>query len=144
MTDYPPSGVILRNDSNWTWQGKWSLYPRQKPVADLNEAIDQSVKDGGFWERGTFTVPIATTEERVQLLAYKYIRKFGDFLEEKKGYRVHKVVGPVLDDGLFPIPADRRKYVLFAFVSKRPIIPIFDIPDQYVPEMQKAGLRLLE
>lgn len=134
-----PQGVVGARNTNWNWQGKKLAFRTREP--DLNKAINRGRK--GSWELGTFTVPISVSHERVQEVGYRYVRKFVDFLEGK-GLRVHKVIGPNLDLGPFPVPADRRKYVISAFVSlPKPVKPLFNIPDSMVPEMLKAGLRLV-
>lgn len=136
-----PQGAIPLDSADWRWQGRPHIRNR-KPV-DLNEAISRSVKQGGYWEKCTFTVPDKVSEERVQLLGHKYMNKFGAFLESE-GLTVRQMMAPVIDSRPLPVEPDRRRYIIFAFVSRRSFEPVFSVPDQYVPEMLKAGLRLLE
>ncbi len=148
-----PKGVILLGDENWNFQG--GQRKSASVTTDLNKAINRSVREGGYWEKGFFTVPIGTSVERVQLLGHKYVEKFVAYLEgplfaRKEGlsigqtYKVKSVFGPTLDKGPIPVPSDRRKYLILAFISCRPFEPVYDIPDEFVPEMMKQGLRLKE
>lgn len=102
---------------------------------------------GYVWEKGTFTVPLNTPEERVQFAAHKYVNKFGRMLEERKVFQVLQVQGPFRDYGAVAqaiVEPDRKRYVMWAKVRRRPVTTHFDIPDQYVPAMQAAGLKLQE
>ncbi len=139
--DTLPNGVVLLDDPKWNWQG--AKKRKRSLTTNLNEAISKSVKDGGFWEKGFFTCPSSVSDEKVKELGDKLCRRFGNLLEEA-GYTVHVVAGPFLDLRPLPVPSDQRKYLIWAFISCRPFVPIYDIPEKDVPAMQKLGLRLLE
>lgn len=95
------------------------------------------------WRRGSFTVPLKTSEERVQLVADRYMRRFGEALE-REGFRVLKMLDPRPDSGaalLFADP-DRKQYVMWALVSRAPFQLHLEVRDEDVPEMEKLGMRV--
>ena len=98
------------------------------------------------WEKAAYTVPGHVSEERVQDTAYKYKKKFGNSLEFQ-GWTVLGFDGPkedrsVIAQGL--TDPDRRRYVLYAKVTRRPRTITVDVPDQDVHIYQKAGFKLTE
>lgn len=106
---------------------------------------DRSMIDGGFWKRASFTVPIETSEERVQLLAYQYQKKAVEFWQAREGLIVMRVYAPELDTMPLPVDKDRKRYVIYAWCRlPRPVEFKIDVPDSVVPEMEKSGFRLRE
>ncbi len=103
--------------------------------------VDQTLTDGGYWDRATFTVPSDTPDERVQFVADRYRAKFGKYLEEQ-GFTVKKMTKPLVSRRLFPTEAGRRRYDIYAFVSRRPVELTARVPGVLVPEMQAMGLKL--
>ncbi len=101
----------------------------------------KTLTDGGYWDRATFTVPSDTPDERVQFVGDRYRAKFGEYLEEQ-GFSVKKMSRPLVSRRLFPTEQGRRRYDLFAFVSRRPVELNVRVPEILVPEMQARGLRL--
>ena len=103
--------------------------------------------ESSIWRRGSFTVPVSTSDERVQLVSTKYMVRFGNSLEAQ-GYRVLKMTNPKVDDGvsawafLGPSNLDRKQYVMWALVTRRPVEWTIDVPDEQVHEMEKFGFRL--
>ena len=96
------------------------------------------------WERASFTVPKEVSEERVRLVADKYLRKFGKALEQK-GFNVLEFDGPNIDKSVVAMgmtEPDRRAYVLWAKVTRRPQIVTVNVPDEDVSLYQKAGFKL--
>jgi hypothetical protein len=100
-----------------------------------------------IWKRGGFTVPRETTEQAVQDAAPNYRKKYGEFLESQEGggFVVLGFDGPHLDEGVVArgvTDPDRRRYVLWAQVRRRPVTIVVDAPDADIPIYQNAGFRL--
>lgn len=140
-----PSGVLkIGGERNWDFQSpKDKRKKHRQPLTNLTAAIDRSVKEGGFWEKVTFTVPASTSEERVQLVGHKYMLKAAKHFEGE-GLKVKKVLSPTLDLRPLPVEPDRRRYIIYVFLWREPYVPVFDVPDACVPDLLKAGLRLME
>ena len=103
------------------------------------------VPHGYIWQRGTFTVPDSVSDERVQESAAKYRNKFGTFLEIE-GFTVLGIEGPTIDRGFVNRAVndpDRRSYVLWGKVTRKPVRWKFEVPDEDVALYQKAGFRLV-
>lgn len=107
-------------------------------------------KDGYLWETGYFDVPAGWTEAQVQAAAVKARNQFGSQLEAR-GYRVVGIAGPMLpkDDWnrgrLNWEDPERKRYILRAYVWKRPTVQVFrDMPDELVPQALAEGARLLD
>lgn len=106
----------------------------------------------GFWRRATFSVPADVTEERVQLLAHRYIQRAAETWQ-MDGLTVLHVGQPVALKvpegesweeswrGMERVEPDRRKYVMFGYVSQRPQERMFGVSDALVPEMVTLGLK---
>ena len=99
----------------------------------------------GWWrERATFSVPKGTPLERVLFHAQKYMVRFGEALESQ-GYTVLKMTLPQIDKREAPpIPPDRDRYKMIAWVQRRPIEQRLWVPDVAVPAMERLGYRPLE
>lgn len=95
----------------------------------------------GIWERGTFTVPEDIPESRVQDVAHKYLRRFGEALE-RQGFEVLEIIGPTVSQGKMPPEPGRKRYDCFARVRRKPITLDLEIPEELIPEMQSKGLKL--
>ena len=104
--------------------------------------VDDSLIRGGTWEWCTFEVPIDTPEDRVQFHGDRYMRIFGDGLE-KQGFTVKVMSTPEVYDGQRPVDPDRRRYILWAYVTRRPVTYTIDVPDMSIPAMQRLGLKLV-
>lgn len=99
-----------------------------------------------IWDKATFTVPDDVPEERVQFAADKYRRKYGDILEGQ-GFEVLEMEQPHMDEGLVAqgtVDPNRRPYVIWARVRRRPVLTTIDAGDREVPAFEKAGFRLRE
>lgn len=104
--------------------------------------MEQSLIDGGYWERGTMTVPDSVSDERVQFHATGYMRKFGEALE-KQGLTVKKMTRPVENPkSRLPKDPDRRRYSIYAWVTRTPLQMTVDIPDLLVPKYLSKGWKL--
>jgi hypothetical protein len=114
-------------------------------VSDIAVPIDRSLLEDGFWRSAVFTVPGDVDEDRVQFSADKYMRKFGNQLEVE-GFDVRLMTQPGLDrrKSTTLTLEDRRAYVIWAWVKRRPSEIHVDIPDFAVSAMQDVGLRLTE
>ena len=106
-----------------------------------NRPPDLSLIQNGVWERASFTVPDSVSEERVQFHADKYQRKFGDHLEGV-GFTVVAMTEPEIDTGSLPVDPDRRRYIIWAWVRRRPIIAHMEVEDEAVPTLLKLGMSL--
>lgn len=97
-----------------------------------------------IWQKATFTVPEGVSEERVQFYGDRYIRKFGAVLEAD-GFEVLEMKQPIVDHSLVAAnitDPNRRPYVIWARIRRRPRTETFDMPDAAVPDLLKAGLKL--
>ena len=97
------------------------------------------------WEKASFTVPADVTEERVQFVADKYRRKFGKVLEEH-GFEVLGMEMPheghdVVSVGI--TEPNRRRYIIWAKVRRRPVEIRVDVPDRQVAAFQRSGFSLV-
>ena len=95
----------------------------------------------GIWERGTFTVPEDIPDVRVQDVAYKYLRRFGEALE-RQDFEVLEIIGPVVSGGMMRAEPGRKRYDCFARVRRKPVTVTIEIPEKLIPEMQTKGLKL--
>lgn len=96
------------------------------------------------WEKAVFTVPIETSEERVQAAAPRYKKRFGEYLETE-GFRIVEFDGPCQDKTVVAAgitEPDRRRYVLWAKVTRRPREVRVDVPDEDVEIYQRSGFKL--
>ena len=97
----------------------------------------------GVWERDTFTVPVSITEEQVSMASHKYMRKFCECLEAQ-GFTVKSTIAPKRSERLqMMTPPDRKRYDLWAFVTRAPVKLTLDIPDRAVPELERVGMKLI-
>ncbi len=103
--------------------------------------FDYAIAAKGIWERGTFTVPEDIPDARVQGVAHKYLRRFGEALE-RQGFEVLEVIGPAVSRGRMPPEPGRKRYDCFARVRRKPVTIDLEIPEQLIPEMQSKGLTL--
>ena len=97
------------------------------------------------WDKAHFTVPVEKSDEYVQFLADRYRNKWGKHLEGK-GFDVLWMGMPEIDTSVVAntVDTDRRKYILYAKVSRPPVTTHVDVPDKDVPLYQKAGYTLQE
>ena len=98
------------------------------------------------WDHATFTVPDNVSEDRVQFAASKYQLKYGKSLE-KQGLRVLEMGKPEVNRGIVArgtTEPDRRPYVIWAKVTRRPVEVRMEVPDEDVGLFQKAGFCLVE
>lgn len=107
----------------------------------MGNSVDRTLIDGGFWDRATFTVPDDTPDERVKFVADKYQAKFGNYLEGQ-GFTVKEMLKPQVSVRKFPTAPDRRRYDIFAFVTREPVELTVMVPEILIPEMQLRGLKL--
>ena len=99
-----------------------------------------------IWDKATFEVPSDVSEERVQFYAPKWRNIYGKQLEAE-GFTVLALDGPkVYQGGLAEaiVDPDRRRYVIWAKVRRRPALVHVDVPDAIVPGLVGDGLRLEE
>lgn len=100
--------------------------------------------EGAVWERASFTVPSTVPDQTVLdgPVAERYIRRFGAHLE-KQGFEVLTMVRPeaVRSQVLMDTP-DRKRFVMWAKVRRRPVTIHFDIPDHLIEAAQQVGFKL--
>jgi hypothetical protein len=90
-----------------------------------------------------FTVPLGTPEDRVQFAADKYMGRFGDALESQ-GFTVMVMTKPERARLLDLTEHGRTRYLLFAWVKRRPVEHHLWVPDSAVPILEKQGMKLTE
>ena len=98
------------------------------------------------WENASFTVPLAVSEERVQFCGAKYRLKFGNILEAQ-GFEVLGMEGPTEDRSVLAFGTtdpDRRRYIIWAKIRRRPVEFTIDVPDEDVLLYQQCGFTLKE
>lgn len=99
-----------------------------------------------IWDKATFDVPVDTPEERVQFYASKWRNIYGKRLEAE-GFTVLALDGPKVYKGELAeaiVDPDRRRYVIWAKVRRRPTLVHVDVPDAIVPGLVEDGLTLEE
>ena len=97
------------------------------------------------WRSGTYTVPAEVSEERVRFTADKFKLKFGKSLE-LQGFEVLEMGEPERDITVFGVgitEPNRRKYIIWARIRRRPATQVIDVPDEDVPLYQDAGYTLV-
>lgn len=97
----------------------------------------------GIWERGTFTVPDDTPEDKIEWKKADYKREFGKLLEAQ-GFQVLEMTSPTLSTGRLATEPGRKRYDLYARVIRKPQLVRLSVPDTAVPALQRQGLRLLD
>lgn len=103
-----------------------------------------------IWVNGFFTVPDSISEERVQFAADRYMAKYGEILEKSQskggsGFRVMFMQKPELDDSVVAVGVtdpDRRRYIVWAVVTRAPIKVHVEVPDEDVPLYLMHGYKL--
>lgn len=103
-----------------------------------------------IWVNGFYTVPDSVSEERVQFTADRYMAKYGEQLERPKarggsGYRVMYMERPKLDNSVVArgvTDPDRRRYTVWAVVTRDPVTLHAEVPDEDVPLYLAHGYRL--
>ena len=98
-----------------------------------------------IWENVVFTVPNSVSDERVQsVMAARYRNKGGEYYE-KEGFQVLAVDGPREDRSLVALQTtdpDRRKYVIWYKLRRRPKEQRAEVSDAEAPELLAAGYKL--
>lgn len=102
--------------------------------------MEKTLRDGGFWERATFTVPKDVPDERVQFKADKYTRKAGKVFEAQ-GFTIRKVTPPRVSLSHLVTEADRRRYDIFFFLTRTPILGRIEVPEELDPRMLAMGFK---
>lgn len=103
---------------------------------------DLTLQQGGAWESVRFTVPSDIPDEDVQArVSDKYMRVAGEFWE-KNGFTVLHVKRPKLYEGNLPIDADRRGYIVWGWLKRRPVEHTIDVPEAYIPKFEGMGMKL--
>jgi|TARA_Y100000034_G_scaffold13043_1_gene13704 hypothetical protein len=105
--------------------------------------VDRSLDQGGVWEYCTFEVPESVPDERVHSSRYaeKCMHLFGDTLE-KQGFTVKAMTRAEEDNRTHQVDNDRRRYIIWAWVTRQPVDIVMDIPDIAVPKMLELGMKL--
>jgi hypothetical protein len=121
------------------------LGPDKMPVQDpRNHPALYTPGQTHIWERAGFTVPVDVLEERVQSNAAQYRNRFGDALE-LQGFEVLGMGPPIHDTGFVAegsTDPDRKKYIIWAKIRRRPVVVKVDVPDEDVPIYQASGYKL--
>lgn len=130
-----------------------SILPFTVPLDPRTRAYRGDPRDGGAlwrpdqgytWEKASFTVPVDVSDERVWDARGKYRNKFGKTLEFE-GWQVLGISNPRRDRSAVAYGTtdpDRKRYVLWAKVRRRPVTFTVDVPDEDVPLYQQAGFKL--
>lgn len=96
------------------------------------------------WEKVVYTVPMDTSEERIQATADKYRNKAGAACE-KQGFTVLGIDGPHRDYSLVAknlVPPDRKRYVMWVKVTRAPAQIKVEVAEKDISEYEKIGLKL--
>ncbi len=102
--------------------------------------MDRTLRDGGFWERATFTVPQDVADERVQFYADEYTRRGGKAFEAQ-GYTILKVTPPRVSLSHLVTEPDRRRYDIYFFLQRTPMEMRVQVPEELYPQMLARGFR---
>lgn len=97
----------------------------------------------GIWERGTFTIPDDTPDDRIQFKKDEYKREFGQLLEAQ-GFSVLEMTNPSPTTQKMKAEPGRKRYDVYARVIRKPEVIRFSVPDLAVPALQGQGFKLLD
>ena len=100
--------------------------------------MERTLRNGGFWERATFTVPSDVSDERVQFYADEYTRRGGKAFEAQ-GYTILKVTPPRVSFSHLVTEVDRRRYDIYFFLRRTPITMRVQVPEELHPQMRALG-----
>ena len=117
----------------------------RKPIRDARRYPLWTPGQDYTYETGSFTVPASVSEEKVEFAYSKYRNRFGEALEFQ-GFEGLEVQGPWVDNSFVArgtTAPDRRKYVLFGKVRRRPVSSTVDVPDEDVAIYEEAGFRMV-
>jgi hypothetical protein len=121
------------------------LGPDKMPVQDPRNHPDlYTTEQTDIWDRAGFTVPANVSDERVQSKAAYYQNIFGTALE-LQGFEVLRMDPPIRDTGFVAegtTDPDRKKYLVWAKVRRRPVEVKVDVPDEDVPIYLASGYKL--
>ena len=112
------------------------------PTDVKGRPVDSSLIRGSAEEWATFDVPIDTAEDRIHIYGDRCMRWFGEHLE-KQGFQVKLMSTPQKYDGQQPVDPDRKRYIIWANVTRRPVVHTIDVPDMSIPAMQRLGMKLV-
>ena len=94
-----------------------------------------------IWEHANFTVPMETSEDRVQFASDKYRKRFGEEME-RQGFTVLGMGRPERD---YSIKAEgttdpnRRAYIIWAKIRREPQVMHAEVKDEDIGLYEKAG-----
>jgi len=124
---------------------------RELPVDPRNKPRAYFPSQKHTWERGTFNVPDSVSEERVQLVAQRYMTKWGEYLERPQpwgpGFTVLSMEFPHVDKSVVTQAIgdpDRRYYEMWAKVRRAPVEMHAEVPDEDVPIYLASGYTIKE
>ena len=106
----------------------------EKPIA---------LGEDGVWERIYFDAPTTTSEEKIQFGAEPFKRTAGRLLEDR-GFTVKYMENPKRVPNPLDLEPDRKRYVIYAWVTREPVVHHFDVEDELVPGLLKLGYKLTE
>lgn len=109
--------------------------------------VDNSLLQNCTLEMSSVLVPDNISLQEAERMAYQLRKNWGNHLEGL-GFNVLKMSEhlepdprPFLTERGFP---GYKRYVLYAWVRRKPVVYHFDIPDSHVEAQQKVGLKLME
>jgi len=106
--------------------------------------VDKSLEQNGLWEHVVFTVPDDIPEERVEKERFGgYMQKAGEYWESKD-FTVLRVERPRVYNADGPVEPGRRKYVIWGWVRRRPVVHTLDVPDHAVDRLRSMGMVLAD
>ena len=117
--------VVLNNNTGTvTPGGLW--HPNQK----------------GVWESAKYTVPVNTPEDKIDFHADKYVQRAGEAYE-KRGFQVLQMEKPRPDKMPIGVEPDRKSYVIWIYVRRKPQQVTINVPDASVPTLLRQGMKLI-
>ena len=99
-------------------------------------------KQNGVWESAVFTVPHDTTQDKVDFHAHKYMQRAGEAWEHQ-GFTVLKLTKPAPDKVPMGVDPDRKRYVMWGFLRRKPQEITVEVPDAAVPTLTRQGMNLI-
>lgn len=97
--------------------------------------------NGHLWEKGLFTAPADIPVDKVLAKGDVYRLWYGKQLE-KQGWSIVEMRGPFEYTGGMKCDPDRKQYIIYAHVKRRPRLVVETIHDSNVAWAQAQGYKV--